>query len=365
VRHRELLDALRPGETVFLADGSIELRVRAVAAGRVDCDVAIGGTLRTGSGINVPESRLPVLVPTADDRRHLAFAAAEDVDWIGVSFVQTADDLARVRASLPAGRQPLLMAKIETRHALTDLDSIVASADAVMVARGDLGVETDLAEIPLVQKRIIAVANASARPVVTATQMLESMVEHEHPTRAEVTDIANAVLDGTDAVMLSAESAVGRNPVAAVHMLRRVLAATETEYVASMARDRLASRGSVTADEAVGLAACQLAQQLDARAIIVLARSLAPVAAIARFRPQATVIALTDSERLYRSLALVWGVSPLHEASGLELPACLAGAARWLPAHALARSGDRAVVLSDSAGSGNAVDTLRMVRLPA
>lgn len=365
VRHRELLDALRPGETVFLADGSIELRVRAVAAGRVDCDVAIGGTLRTGSGINVPESRLPVLVPTADDRRHLAFAAAEDVDWIGVSFVQTADDLARVRASLPAGRQPLLMAKIETRHALTDLDSIVASADAVMVARGDLGVETDLAEIPLVQKRIIAVANASARPVVTATQMLESMVEHEHPTRAEVTDIANAVLDGTDAVMLSAESAVGRNPVAAVHMLRRVLAATETEYVASMARDRLASRGSVTADEAVGLAACQLAQQLDARAIIVLARSLAPVAAIARFRPQATVIALTDSERLYRSLALVWGVSPLHEASGLELPACLAGAARWLSAHALARSGDRAVVLSDSTGSGNAVDTLRMVRLPA
>ncbi len=365
VRHPELLEALRPGETVFLADGSIELRVIAVAAGRVECEVVIGGTLRSGSGINVPESRLSALVPTRDDRRHLAFAVAEGVDWVGVSFVQSADDLARVRASLPDGRQPLVMAKIETRHALADLDSIIASADAVMVARGDLGVETDLAEIPLVQKRIIAAANASARPVVTATQMLESMVEHEHPTRAEVTDIANAVLDGTDAVMLSAESAVGKNPVAAVHMLRRVLTATEAEYAASMAQGRLAHSGAILDDEAVGLAACQLAQQLEARAIIIHARSLASVAAIARFRPQATVIALTDSQSLYRSLALVWGVAPLYDGSGLELPARIAGAAQWLYAHALARSGNPAVVLSDSTGDGNVVDTLRMVRLPA
>lgn len=365
VRHRELLDALRPGETVFLADGSIELRVLSVAVGRVDCEVVIGGTLRSGSGINVPESRLTALVPTLDDRRHLAFAVAAGVDWVGVSFVQTADDLARVRTLLPDGHQPLLMAKIETRHALADLDSIIASADAVMVARGDLGVETDLAEIPLVQKRIIAAANARARPVVTATQMLESMVEHEHPTRAEVTDIANAVLDGTDAVMLSAESAVGKNPVAAVHMLRRVLTATEAEYAASMAQGRLAHSGAVSDDEAVGFAACQLAQQLEARAIIIHARSLASVAAIARFRPQATVVALTDSERLYRSLALIWGVSPLHGSSGLELPARIAEVAQWLYAHALAQSGDRAVVVSDSTGDGDGVDTLRMVRLPA
>ncbi len=359
VRHPELLDALRPGETVFLADGSIELRVLSVAVDRVDCEVVIGGTLRSGSGINVPESRLSALVPTPDDRRHLAFAVAEGVDWIGVSFVQTADDLARVRACISGSHQPLLMAKIETRRALGDLDSIIASADAVMVARGDLGVETDLAEIPLVQKRIIAAANASARPVVTATQMLESMVEHEHPTRAEVTDIANAVLDGTDAVMLSAESAVGKNPVAAVHMLRRVLTATEAEYAASMAQSRLAHSGAVSADEAVGFAACQLAQQLEARAIIIHARSLAPAAAIARFRPQATVIVLTDSESLCRSLALVWGVSPLHVSSGLEFQARIAGAAQWLYAHALARSGDRTVVLSESTDDGNVVDTLR------
>lgn len=365
VRHPELLDALRPGETVFLADGAIELRVLAVSAGRVDCEVVIGGTLRSGSGINVPDSRLSALVPTLDDRRHLAFAAAEGVDWIGVSFVQTADDLARVRALLPGGDQPLLMAKIETRHALAHLDSIIASADAVMVARGDLGVETDLAEIPLVQKRIIAAANASARPVVTATQMLESMVEHDHPTRAEVTDIANAVLDGTDAVMLSAESAVGKNPVAAVNMLRRVLTATEAEYAASMAQNRLVHRGAVSAAEAVGFAACQLAQQLEARAIIIHARSLASVAAIARFRPQATVVALTDSESLYRSLVLIWGVSPLHGPSGLEPSARIAGAAQWLYAHALARPGDRAVVLSDSTGGWDGVDTLGMVRLPA
>lgn len=365
VRHPELLEALRPGETVFLADGSIELRVIAAAVDRVDCEVVIGGTLRSGSGINVPESRLSALVPTADDRRHLVFAVGEGVDWIGVSFVQTADDLARVRAALAGGRQPLLMAKIETRHALANLDSIIASADAVMVARGDLGVETDLAEIPLVQKRIIAAANASARPVVTATQMLESMVEHEHPTRAEVTDIANAVLDGTDAVMLSAESAVGKNPVAAVHMLRRVLTATEAEYAASMAQRQLAQRGAVSADEAVGHAACQLAQRLAAPAIIIHARSLAPAAAIARFRPQATVIALTDSEIVCRSLALVWGVSPLQLGFGVEPRSSIAAAARWLYAHALARPGDQVVVLSDSTGDGDVVDTLGMVRLPA
>ncbi len=365
VRHPDLLDALRPGETVFLADGSIELRVIDAAVDRVECEVVIGGTLRSGSGINVPESRLPALVPTPDDRRHLMFAVGEGVDWIGVSFVQSADDLARVRALLPDGQRPFLLAKIETRHALAELDSIIASADAVMVARGDLGVETDLAEIPLVQKRIIAAANAGVCPVVTATQMLESMVEHEHPTRAEVTDIANAVLDGTDAVMLSAESAVGKNPVAAVRMLRRVAAATEAEYAASMAQGRLAQRGAVAADEAVGLAACQLAQQLQAPAIIVHARSLASAVAIARFRPQATVIALTDSEKLCRSLALVWGVSPLQRSFGVEPQASIAAAAQWLYAHALARPGDRAVVLSNSTGEGEGADTLRMVRLPA
>lgn len=362
---RVLLDALRAGESVYLADGAVELMVKATAAGRVECEVLVGGTVRSGSGVNVPELDLSDLIPTERDRLCLAFAALQAIDWIGVSFVQDAEDLARVRACLAGAYQPLLMAKIEKRRALAGLDAIVESADAIMVARGDLGVETDLAEIPLVQKRIIAAANAKARPVVTATQMLESMVEHEHPTRAEVTDIANAVLDGTDAVMLSAESAIGRNPVATVNILRRVIAATHAEYAAPMAQARLRASGAVSADEAIGFAACQLAEQIDARAIVVHVQSLPQATAIARFRPRAPIVALTDSSGVCRSLTLVSGVSPLYVPVLGDARIRIARAQDWLYAHTLARPGERVVVLSSFAGAEETVDTLQIVRLLA
>ncbi len=365
IGHRELLQALRAGQAVYLADGSVELVVKAAAAGRVECEVLAGGTVRSGSGVNVPELNLPALVPTGQDRICLAFAVSQAVDWIGVSFVQSAEDLARVRACFANGRKPLLVAKIEKRRALTVLDAIVEAADAVMVARGDLGVETDLAEIPLVQKRIIAAANAKARPVITATQMLESMVEHEHPTRAEVSDIANAVLDGTDAVMLSAESAIGRHPVAAVGILQRVIAATQAGCAARAAPARLQASAAVTAGEATGFAACQLAQQLGARAIIAHVRNLPQAAAIARFRPRVPIVALTDSLSVYRNLTLVAGVSPLCVPAPADTQACIAQARDWLCMHALARPGEQAVVLSASAGGGETPDTLQLVRLPA
>src|SRR5690606_2110578 len=227
VPHPTLLAALSPRAAVYLADGSVRLVVTNAGPGGIEGEVLAGGTVRSGSGINVPELDLPALLPTDEDRRAIAFAVAQGVDWIGVSFVQEPGDLARVRACLPAEDPPLLMAKSEERRAVAELEASLDAADAVMVARGDLGGETELSEIPLLQKRIIAAANARARPVVTATQMLESMVTHERPTRAEVSDIANAVLDGTDAVMLSAESAVGRHPVLAVRMLKRVVAAVD------------------------------------------------------------------------------------------------------------------------------------------
>jgi len=361
VRQHALLAALRAGESVHLADGAIRLVVKTPAADQVECEVLAGGTVRSGSGVNVPELQLPGLVPTERDRMCLAFAVSQAVDWIGVSFVQGADDLTRVRACLVDTCTPLLIAKIEKRAALAALDSIVEAADAIMVARGDLGVETDLAEIPLIQKRIIAAANVKGRPVVTATQMLESMVEHTRPTRAEVTDIANAVLDGTDAVMLSAESAIGRNPVAAVAILRRVIVATQAEYAATIAQARLAA--AVSADEALAFAACQLAGQLDARAIIVQARNLRQVAAIARFRPRAPIVALTDSSMVWGSLTLVSGVSPLCVPSQTDAQACIARARDWLYEHALARPGEQAVALSASAGAETTVDTLQVVRL--
>lgn len=361
VRNPELLAALRLGERVYLADGSVELRVAQAAPGRVECEVLAGGMVRSGSGINVPDSQLPGLVPTDADRRHLEFALAQRVDWVGISFVQSAEDLARVRALLPARDPPLLTAKIEKRRALDDLKAIVDAADGVMVARGDLGVETDLAEIPLVQKRIIASANATGHPVITATQMLESMVEHEHPTRAEVTDVANAVLDGTDAVMLSAETAVGRFPAAAVAILRRVLYATEGEFAAGMALERLKSAPD-SPDAAVSFAACQLAARLDARAIIAPAREIATVLPIARLRPRAPIVILTPSERLWRSLAMVRGVAPL-DCADTEPRAWLERARAWLFSRGLAQHGDPAVLVSSSDQAHAAPDSLRTVRL--
>jgi pyruvate kinase len=361
VRNPELLAALRDGEQLYLADGAIELRVLQAAPDRAICEVVIGGVVRSGSGINVPDSDLPALVPTAEDRRHLAFALAQGVEWVGVSFVQSPEDIARVRACLPQHDPPLLIAKIEKRRALVALEAIVAAADGVMVARGDLGVETDLAEIALVQKRIVAAANAAGRPVITATQMLESMVLHEHPTRAEVTDVANAVLDGTDAVMLSAETAVGRFPVGAVRMLRRVIAATEAEYAAGMSLERLRSAAVAPAD-AVSFAACQLASRLDARAIVAPLHDAAAVLAIARLRPGAPLVVVAGAGRLLRQLALVRGVAPL-ECSDADPDARLVRARDWLFASGLARHGDPAVLVFGSHPGHGTADSLRTVRL--
>ncbi len=361
VRNAEVLGALRRGERVYLADGALELRVTQAAAERVECEVLAGGVVRSGSGINVPDSQLPGLVPTGEDRRHLAFALAQEVDWVGVSFVQSAEDLARVRGLLPEREAPFLVAKIEKRRALAALEAIVAAADGVMVARGDLGVETDLAQIPLVQKRIIASANAAARPVITATQMLESMVERERPTRAEVTDAANAVLDGTDAVMLSAETAVGRFPAAAAAMLRRVVSVTEDEYAAAMALERLQS-APASPEHAVAFAACQLAARLEARAIVAPARDLASILAIARLRPRSPLVALAPSERLWRSLAMVRGVAPLL-CTEPEPGAWLGRARDWLFARGLAQRGDPAVLLFSSGTAHAAADSLRTARL--
>jgi pyruvate kinase len=354
VRNPEILPALAPREPVFLADGAVELRVVAPHPTRVVCEVAVGGTVRSGSGINVPDAELGSVVPTEADRRHLAFALAQSVEWIGVSFVQSADDLHRVRACMRAAGRTLLMAKIEKRRAVRDLDSVIDAADGVMVARGDLGVETDLAEIALLQKRIIATANAHSRPVVTATQMLESMIEHEHPTRAEVTDVANAVLDGTDAVMLSGETAIGRYPAAAVEMLNRVLRVTESEYAHRIAAERLRT-ANPGEEHALSFVACQLAQRIGARAIVALVREVAAVAALASFRPFAPIIVPAEDEPLARSLAMVRGIVPLHAATSGDSQH-IAAARAWLEERALAKAGDPVIMLMGLA-------SLQVVRL--
>lgn len=313
VTYPHLTDMVRAGESLYLADGTVTLVVTAVEGSAARCRVEIGGIVRSGSGLNVPDSQSAAALPTDEDRKWIAFACAHQAEWVGVSFVRTAEDLVRVRSAIGhlAGG-PAVMAKIEKRQALDHVDEIVAASDGVMVARGDLGVETPLAEVPIAQKRIIAAACAQARPVVIATQMLESMVTNPSPTRAEVSDVANAILDGADAVMLSAETAIGAHAVAAVRMVRDVITATESRYPnrAELERRDAGTTWQLEPD-AISFLACRLSRDVQAKAIVAPAESGRMALRIARFGPSVPIIALCETEHQARQLALAWGIVPL------------------------------------------------------
>ncbi|MCW5889178.1 MAG: pyruvate kinase [bacterium] len=284
-----------PGDPVLLADGVMQLEV--VAPGRAR--VVTEGDIPAGKGINLPSSRLddvPSLTPK--DEADLRFGVEQGVDWVALSFVRRASDLAPVKATgLP------VVAKIEKAHAVENLDEIVEAADAVMVARGDLGVEIPIERVPTVQKRLIAATNRAGKPVITATQMLRSMVESRLPTRAEATDVANAVLDGTDVVMLSEETAIGAHPSLAVAMMRRIV--LEAERILP---PRLAP-ADASVDDLIASQACEVAARLDAAAIVVPTRTGFTATQVASHRPGVPIVALTVDEALRRRLALVWGVT--------------------------------------------------------
>ncbi|HVZ72833.1 MAG TPA: pyruvate kinase [Polyangia bacterium] len=292
---------VHPGDPVFIADGTIALEATDVAPDHLKCRVRVGGTLRSRKGINLPRdmSSLPVL--TDKDRADLADLDVLNADYVAVSYVRHENDLADVRAltSLP------LVAKIEKQQALDRIDAIIVASDAIMVARGDLGVEIPIERVPAAQKRLIGAANRAGRPIITATQMLVSMVTSPLPTRAEVTDVANAVLDGTDAVMLSEETAVGHDPCAAVEMMTRLLC--ETESLPS------AHEGPTRAHEANALAAAaaHLADDLGAAAIVAPTRTGVSALRLAAFRPSRPILAYSRVPATTRLLRLVWGVTPL------------------------------------------------------
>ncbi|HWP65343.1 MAG TPA: pyruvate kinase [Candidatus Limnocylindria bacterium] len=289
--------SVRPGDPVLLADGLMQLEV--LAGGR--CRVVTGGDIPAGKGINLPSSRLDIPPLTDKDRRDLAYGVSQGVDLVALSFVERARDLDEAKASgLP------VIAKIERAGAVAHMDEIVRAADGVLVARGDLGVEIPIEHVPLTQKRLIALANREAKPVITATQMLRSMVESRLPTRAEATDVANAVLDGTDAVMLSEETAVGRYPVEAVSVMRRIVEQAEPALEPC---DEAMGDG---VSDVIAQAACSVAARVGAAAIVVATRSGFTARRVARHRPRLPVIALTPDERVRRQLSLVWGVDALH-----------------------------------------------------
>ncbi|MDE3088777.1 MAG: pyruvate kinase [Chloroflexota bacterium] len=313
----DLPQAVKPGQRILLDDGLIELQVGSVSGADVVTRVVTGGTLKPHKGVNLPGVRLNISALTDKDRADLVFAAEQDLDYLALSFVRHPEDVMELKRLLAArGAMIPVIAKIEKPEAIDAIDAILDVSDGVMVARGDLGVEAPPERVPLFQKMIIRKANAIGKPVITATQMLESMINNPRPTRAEASDVANAILDGTDAVMLSAETAIGKFPVEAVETMERIAdAAGASALVRSYASSVGADRSSIP--DAMGKAACEIARQLNARVIITATSSGFTARMIARHRPATPIFAVTSLERTRRRLALVWGIqSALVEQTG-------------------------------------------------
>ncbi len=360
VTYEALASDVHAGDRILINDGLLELIVLDVTAPRVHARVVHGGELLGHKGMNLPGVHVSAPCVTDKDREDIAFAAAHDLDYLALSFVRRVEDIGEIRSLLPRGL--LVIAKIEKDMALRNIEEIARAADGVMVARGDLGVELPFEEVPIAQKRIIRHANLLGRPVITATQMLESMVENPRPTRAEASDVANAILDGTDAVMLSAETAAGAFPRLAVEAMRRIILEIE-HHARPSGRDeqrtrRVADRERVVpTEEAIAAATCAAARMLATPLVIVITKSGFSARVVASHRPGVPILALTDEPRTYRQLALVWGVIPhlIEHVASYEAVVPLARAAAI--GRGLADPGDRVLVTAgvpfDVPGSTN------------
>jgi len=311
VTYPNLYQDVKIGDTLLLDDGRLALQVVGIKGETIETTVTLGGVLSNNKGINIPDADLSIPALTDKDVEDLLFGAELDVDWVAMSFVRSRDDLLLARHYLArAGSRAKLMAKIEKPSAVTRFPEILREVDGIMVARGDLGVEMPPERVPLIQKSLIRACVEAGKPVVTATQMLESMISSPTPTRAEASDVANAIYDGTDAVMLSAETAVGSYPVEAVRMMNRIAMSVEGDprYQANM-REHYPEPENTTAD-AVSLGAVQMAHTLSARMIVTFTSTGTTALRVAHNRPTAPVLALTPNERAYRQMSIVWGVIP-------------------------------------------------------
>jgi pyruvate kinase len=303
---------VRPGSPVMIDDGRVRLRVVEALGKRVRCRVETGGVIRSQKGVNLPGSYLPIPSITDRDREMLEHAVRWDVDYVALSFVRRAEDVEDLKRLVHGlgGRQRVI-AKIEKLEAIEQLEAIVAVTDALMVARGDLGVEIGAAEVPMLQKRLIRMGREAGKTVITATQMLESMIDAPEPTRAEASDVANAILDGTSAIMLSGETAVGKYPVEAVDTMVRIAAAVEPEFAYRDTPFEVTRQGPRYISDVVGHAACDMAETIEAAAIIVPTVSGETAREVSRHRPHRPIVACTPSLDVQRQLMLDWAVVPL------------------------------------------------------
>lgn len=313
VNYPGLPSEVRKGETVLLADGALELRVLGKTGTDVLCEVVVGGTIGSHKGVNLPSTRLKISAVTDKDRRDIAFAVEERLDYLAVSFVRRAQDVKDARAVLEQHAAGIpIIAKIEKPEALSQLADIVDVSDGIMVARGDLGVEIPLEKVPVVQKQIIRKTRMLGKPVITATQMLRSMVEASRPTRAETTDVANAIIDGTDAVMLSEETAIGKYPVEAVSMMTSIALEAEAAMVQDWFPRAVEPVHRMDLSNAIAHAVMDASRHPDVTVIVTpSARGSTPMM-ISRLRPDKPLLMLTESDRVARRFALIWGVTPVR-----------------------------------------------------
>jgi pyruvate kinase len=312
VSYRDLPTDVAAGTRLYLQDGAITLRILDKTLTEIQTTVEVGGELRSQQGINYPDGTLNVSAVSDRDLEYLSFGLERDVDYVAVSFVRSAEDIHRVKTFIKErGKNPHVLAKIEKHEALQDIENIIKAADGIMVARGDLGIEMPLEQVPLIQKDLIARCNRASKPVVTATQMLESMTFSPRPTRAETTDVANAILDGTDAVMLSGETARGQYPVEAVRVMAEIAREVEKQYPHELLQLRQMEGGGRNVATSIAEAAARASAELDLPFIVTGTTTGNAAHHISAFRPKARIIALTPMPEVACRLALLWGVESL------------------------------------------------------
>jgi pyruvate kinase len=342
VTYDQLAHDVRVGDRILIDDGLIELVALEVVDGRVKARVLNGGLLKSHKGLNLPGIQVSAPSITEKDSADIRFAVQQEVDYLALSFVRRAEDIESLRKMIP--KWLLVVAKIEKDVALLNIEAIVRASDAVMVARGDLGVELPFEAVPGAQKRIIRLANRYGRPVITATQMLESMIEHPRPTRAEASDVANAIMDGTDAVMLSAETAAGAYPRLAVEAMTRIIKEIETHPPVTPFAGAEQGDGVVTTEVAIAAATVAAVDMLGAPLVVVFTKSGFSARVVSSKRPAVPILALTDEGRTFRQLALVWGVVPELVPHCADYDQMMARAKSVVVARELASNGDRIIV---------------------
>jgi pyruvate kinase len=368
IEYENALVDIMPGDLLPFGDGQVAVLVERVDADAAVARVTTGGFLKGRPGVRIPSERLSQSTPTPEDLRMLDAFVEEGVDMVAISYVRSAHDIRRVGTE-PHPSGPLVIAKIETRAAVDNLAGIIDASAAIMVARGDLGTEFDLAELPHLQKRIINHCIASGLPVITATQMLDSMIHNATPTRAEASDVANAVFDGTSAVMLSGETAIGDHPVEAVSTMARIAARADEEFDSTGWAERLRARrrardaeaGAIT--DAMTMATWRAANELDLSALICVSGSGFTVRSMARFRPRIPILGMTTSERTAQQLTLSWGVTPIHIEPEWSYEFRANKAVTRARDQGLVSRGDLVGVLAGMTGDSRSTDVLRIMRV--